>query len=187
MKSDLVRYLQQGRDVLLWKLDGLGEYDIRRPMVRTGTNLLGLVKHVASTELLYFGEVFGREFAEMPPWMAAGHSEQADMFATADESREFIVDFYQRVWAFSDQTIADLDLDSPGSVRWWAEDRRNVTLERVLIHMIAETDRHAGHADILRELIDGGVGMRPDVINMDESMDWEEQYRMLEQIAQGFA
>ncbi len=184
MKSDLVRYLQQGRDVLLWKLDGLSEYDIRKPMVQTGTNLLGLVKHVATTEMLYFGECFGRDFPADVPW---AHDESgADMFATADESREFIVDFYKRVWTFSDRTIDDLDLDSPGEVRWWPEDRRQVTLERVLIHMIAETVRHAGHADILRELIDGAVGFRPDVVNMDDSVDWEEQYRRLEGIAESF-
>jgi hypothetical protein len=54
-KADLHRYLQSGREVLLWKLDGLGEYDIRRPLTPTGTNLLGIVKHVASVELEYFG------------------------------------------------------------------------------------------------------------------------------------
>ena len=49
-KHQLHDYLQQGRDALLWKLDGLSEYDLRRPLVPTGTNLLGLVKHVAGTE-----------------------------------------------------------------------------------------------------------------------------------------
>ena len=67
-KADLHRYLQRGREAVLWKLDGLSEYDIRRPMVPTGTNLLGLVKHLASVELGYFGEVFGRPSGEPLPW-----------------------------------------------------------------------------------------------------------------------
>jgi hypothetical protein len=58
-KADLRQYLQEGREALLWKLDGLSEYDIRRPLVPTGTNLLGLVKHQAGVELGYFGDTFG--------------------------------------------------------------------------------------------------------------------------------
>ena len=67
-KSDLRRYLQDGRDAMLWKLDGLSEYDIRRPLVPTGTNLLGLVKHLAGFELGYFGDTFGRPWDGPPPW-----------------------------------------------------------------------------------------------------------------------
>jgi len=59
-KADLRRYLQDARDALLWKLEGLSEYDIRRPLVATGTNLLGLVKHQAGVEMGYFGATFGR-------------------------------------------------------------------------------------------------------------------------------
>jgi hypothetical protein len=66
-KADLLRYLQDGRDALLWKLDGLSEYDIRRPLTPTGTNLLGLVKHIASVELGYFGDTFGRPFFDEEP------------------------------------------------------------------------------------------------------------------------
>ena len=58
-KADLHRYLQIGREALVWKLDGLSEYDIRRPMTPTGTNLLGIVKHVASVEAGYLGDVCG--------------------------------------------------------------------------------------------------------------------------------
>jgi hypothetical protein len=58
-KTDLQRYLQDAREALLWKLDGLSEYDIRRPLVPTGTNLLGLIKHQAGVELGYFGDTFG--------------------------------------------------------------------------------------------------------------------------------
>ena len=68
-KADLHRYLQIGREALLWKLDGLSEYDVRRPLTPTGTNLLGLVKHLASIEVGYFGETFGREFPERLGWL----------------------------------------------------------------------------------------------------------------------
>ena len=165
-KADLQRYLQEARDALLWKLDGLPEYEIRRPLTPTGTNLLGLVKHVASVELDYFGGVFGRPSGESLPWFAAGAEPNADMWAAADEPREQIVALYKRSWAHADATIAALPLDAVGQVPWWPEPRREVTLHRILVHMIVETSRHAGHADIVRELIDGAAGRSPDNDNM---------------------
>jgi uncharacterized damage-inducible protein DinB len=182
MKDDLARYLQQGREALLWKLDGASEYDARRPMVPTGTNLLGLVKHVASVEAGYLGDVFARPFPEALPWIADDAEPNADMWATADESREAITDLYRRVWAHSDQTIDSLDLDETGTVGWWPPERRNVTLHRVLVHVIAETHRHAGHADILRELIDGSVG-RYTSDDFGYPFDWEAHRSRLEQAA----
>ena len=157
MKDDLIRYLQRGREALIWKLDGLTEYDIRRPMVRTGTNLLGLVKHVANVEAGYFSEVFERPFPDPYPWMAEDVEENSDMWATADESRELIIGAYRRVWVHSDATIATLDLDAAGVVPWWPADRQNVTLHLILCHVVAETQRHAGHADIVREALDGAT------------------------------
>jgi hypothetical protein len=177
-KADLHRYLQRGRDALLWKLDGLGEYDIRCPMVPTGTNLLGLVKHVAGVELGYFGEVFDRPSAEPQPWLDEGAGPNADMWAAPGESREEIVALYHRTWAHSDATIEALALDAIGTVPWWPEDRREVTLHRILVHVIAETERHAGHADIVRELIDGAAGLRPDNDNLPPGdQAWWESYR----------
>jgi hypothetical protein len=184
-KAELHHYLQAGRDALLWKLDGLSEYDVRRPLVPTGTNLLGLVKHVASVEAGYLGDTFGRPFPEPLPWFDEGAEPNADLWATADESREQIVGLYHRVWEHSDATVDALALDAIGHVPWWPEERREVTLHRVLVHMIAETDRHAGHADIVRELIDGTVGLRVGNDNMAPGgPDWWESYRgRLEQIA----
>ncbi|HEX2499406.1 MAG TPA: DinB family protein [Actinomycetes bacterium] len=185
-KADLRHYLQSARDALLWKLDGLAEYDIRRPMVPTGTNLLGLVKHVASVEAGYFGATFGRPFPEPLPWLEEDAEPNADMWATAEESREQVVGLYHRVWAHSDATIETLALDAIGHVPWWPPDRSVVTLHRILVHMIAETDRHAGHADIVRELIDGAVGLRPDNDNLPpvDQAWWENYRRRLEQVAQ---
>jgi uncharacterized damage-inducible protein DinB len=187
-KADLRRYLQIARDALLWKLDGLSEYDVRRPMVSTGTNLLGLVKHVASVEAGYFGETFGRRFDESLPWFDEGAEPNADMWATADETRQQIVGLYQRVWAHSDITIDTLALDAVGHVPWWPNDRSEVTLHRILVHMIAETNRHAGHADIVRELIDGTAGLRADNDNMAEGDSaWWEAYRLRVEQAAGDA
>ncbi len=185
-KADLRRYLQAGREALLWKLEGLSEYDIRRPMVPTGTNLLGLVKHVASVEAGYFGETFGRPFDEPLPWLDDDAEPNADMWATAEESREQIVNLYQHVWAHSDATIDALALDTIGHVPWWPQDRSEVTLHRILVHMISETDRHAGHADIVRELIDGAAGLREGNDNMAPGDPaWWESYRSrLERAAQ---
>jgi Protein of unknown function (DUF664) len=185
-KTDLHRYLQAGREALLWKLDGLSDYDIRRPLTPTGTNLLGLVKHVASVELGYFGDTFGRPSGEPLPWFEDGAEPNADMWAAADESREQIVGLYHRAWAHSDATIDALALDAIGQVPWWPEDRREVTLHRGLVHMIAETDRHAGHADIIRELIDGAAGLREGHDNMAPGdQAWWENYRSrLERVAQ---
>lgn len=167
-KDTLHRYLKVAREALLWKLDGLSDYDVRRPLVPTGTNLLGLVKHVASVEAGYFGEIFDRPFPEEIPWLADDAEDNADMWATADESRQSVVDLYGRVWQHTEATIAALDLDSPGVVPWWSPERKNVTLHTILVHMIAETNRHAGHADILRELIDGSVGHRAGLSNLPD-------------------
>jgi uncharacterized damage-inducible protein DinB len=184
-KANLHRYLQMAREVLLWKLDGLSEYDVRRPMTPTGTNLLGLVKHVASVEAGYFGVTFGRPFGEPLPWYEDDAEPNADMWATADESREQVVAFYHRVWAHSDVTINSLELDAVGQVPHWPKDRSKVTLHQILVHMTAETHRHAGHADIVRELIDGAAGLRPDNDNMapgDQSW-WDKYRRQLERVA----
>src|SRR5580692_3656026 len=178
-KSDLHSYLQRARDALVWKLDGLSEYDIRRPLTPTGTNLLGLVKHLAGVELGYFGDTFGRPFGEPLP---AGFDEDAepnaDMWAKADETREQIVGLYRRAWAHSDATIAALPLDAIGHVPWWPAERNEVTLHHIVVRVTADTQRHAGHADIVRELIDGAAGLRDGQDNLpDGDRAWWESYR----------
>ena len=177
-KADLHQYLQEGREALMWKLDGLSEYDIRRPLTPTGSNLLGIIKHVASMELEYFGDTFGRPSPVPLPWLGAGAEPNADMWATPDESREQVIGLYHRAWAHSDATISALALDAPGRVRHWPEDHNVVTLHKILVHMLAETHRHAGHADIVRELIDGEAGLLPGNPNMPPGgPDWWESYR----------
>jgi len=185
-KADLRRYLQVARDALLWKLDGLSEYDVRRPLTPTGTNLLGLVKHMAGVEIGYFGDTFGRKFPEPLPWYDNMDDDpSADFWATEDESREDVVGLYRRVWAFADDTIESTALDATGEVTWWPPGRRVATLHYVLVHVIAELNRHAGHADIVRELLDGATGVRADATNLpDLSADtWAEYREKLERVA----
>jgi hypothetical protein len=157
-------YLQQVRDVLVWKLDGLSEYDARRPLTPTGTNLLGLVKHLTGNEFGYFGEVFDRP-AHAGEWLV-DRTQSEDFLARPEETREDIIAQYKRSWEHADATIAALDLDSPGKVPHFPEGMRDVTLQWMLVHMITETCRHAGHADIVRELIDGHAGYHPTVSNL---------------------
>jgi uncharacterized damage-inducible protein DinB len=163
LKADLHRYLQQARDAVVWKLTNLSEYDVRRPLTPTGTNLLGLVKHLTGCEIGYFGYVFDRPIAEPPAWLTDNAEANVDMWATSAESRDEILEQYRRACAHSDATIAALDLGAPGTVPTWPEHRRAVTLHEILVHMLAETSRHAGHADIVRELIDGVTGRSPDI------------------------
>ena len=171
-KATLVEYLQSARDALVWKVEGLSEYDARRPLTPTGTNLLGLVKHVASVELGYFGDTFGRPSGIPLPWHDDDADPNDDLHLTVDETREWVLGLYRTAWAHAAETFAALDLDAEGRVPWWPEDRDRVTLHQVLVHMIAETSRHAGHADILRESVDGAVGRRPQDANIEDGYDW---------------
>jgi uncharacterized damage-inducible protein DinB len=188
LKDQLRRYLLVAREAVVWKLEGLSEYDVRRPLVATGTNLLGLAKHLASVEYGYFGDPFGRVPPDALPWWDDTAEPNADMWATPEESRNDILALYRRAWQHSDETIAAHDLDAVGEIPWWPEDRRRASLQLILIHVIAETHRHAGHADIVRELIDGNAGLRRDNSNLpDVDGDWWNEYRdRLERAAQQF-
>jgi uncharacterized damage-inducible protein DinB len=176
VKETLHDYLSKAREAMVWKLDGLSEYDIRRPLTPSGTNLLGLVKHLSIVEAWYFGKTFDRPFPQELPWWDDDAEPNVEMWATADETRADIVDLYQRACAHADATIEALDLDAPGQVPWWRNP--TVTLHRILVHVIAETNRHAGHADILREQLDGAAGMSPTNSNLPEQdADWWAAYR----------
>ena len=156
-KEYLHNDLREVREVLVWKLDGLSEYDVRRPLTPTGTNLLGLVKHRACSESRYLGEVFDRPFpGPIPRWNDEGAWEN-EHWAAAHETREDIVGLYRRVWEHADATIKALAIDAPGRVPWWP--RPEVTLFGVMVHVLNDTTRHAGHADILREGLDGRTGV----------------------------
>jgi hypothetical protein len=185
LSSDLQHYLQQARDAVLRALDGLSEYDARRPLTPSGTNILGLVKHLTGNELGYLGDCVGRPSTVKLPWVEDGSIwEGADMWVSADESREYIVDLYRQAWAHSDASIAELSLDSPATVSWWAEGERDTTFGHLLVRMVSETAQHAGHCDILREGIDGQGGRDHDAIG-DEAL-WTAYVETVQAAADSF-
>ncbi|GAA4690247.1 DinB family protein [Nocardioides nanhaiensis] len=184
----LVRYLQNLRDALLWKLEGASDYDQRRPLTGTGTNLLGLVKHLAHVELGYFGDTFGRPTGVTNPVDEPGGDDNADMWVTPEETRSDVVGLYKRAWAHAAETFDALGLDergldARGRVPWWPEATNEVTLHQVLVHVAVDTARHLGHADILREQLDGAVGLRADVDNLPADYDWVSHHARVEQAA----
>jgi uncharacterized damage-inducible protein DinB len=165
LKDEVHRSLQDARQSLVTKLEGLDEYSLRRPMTATGTNLLGLVKHLGGQEYGYLGEAFGRPPDEDSPagieWIHESENWFAgndEMWARADESSEYLLGFYRRACAHADETIGALELDSAGFVPWWEEGDRETTLGAILVRVQGETLRHAGQVDIIRELLDGRAG-----------------------------
>jgi hypothetical protein len=184
LKDELHRRLRESRDVLLSKIEDLSDYDRRRPMTPTGTNLLGLVKHLAGLEYGYLGDSLGYPMPESLSWIEDGSIWQgADMWATPDESTEYVTGLYRRACAHADDAIAALDLDAPASVAHWPESRRNTTMGALLVLMVAETAQHAGHADIVRELIDGTGG--PDHDAVDEET-WRRYLTSVQAAADAF-
>lgn len=173
-KDDLQRYLDNARDALAFKLDGLGEYDLRRPLTPTGTNLLGLVKHCAMVDAGYLGECFGRPFRHpnLPDPLAPGADPNDDLWVPAAESTGAILDLFAAARAHATATLAELPLDAEGVVSWWGENGRVVTLHRLALHVILDLGRHAGQADIVRESIDEAVGLLPDNSNIPVGYDW---------------
>lgn len=188
-KTVLQHYLQETRDALICKLDGLSERDARLPRTPTGTNLLGVMKHCLNVEVGYFGLTFGREFPtphEIVSMEAYDDDPQSDWYATEDETKEGLIDLYRRVGAFADETIEQLPLDAPGRVPWWPAGRQNVTLHRIIVHVLCDLARHAGHADIMRETHDGAVGLRRQNDNVPGEYDWPAYVEKLTAIADRF-
>ena len=183
-KAVLQRYLQGARDALVWKLDGLSEYEVRQPLTPTGTNLLGLVKHLAGLEYGYLGESLGRPGPEALPWIEDGSIwDGADMWALPGESSGYLTGLYCRACEHADEVIRELDLDAPAQVAHWPEGRRGTTLGFLLVRMAAETAQHAGHADIIRELIDGRGG--PDHGMLDD-VSWRDYAARIQAAADTF-
>lgn len=155
-------------------------------MTPTGTNLLGLVKHLAGLEYGYLGTSFGLLLPESLPWVDDGSVWQnADMWARPEESSEYIIGLYERACAHADRTVGALSLDAPGSVAHWPQDDRDTTLGEVLVLMVRETAQHAGHADIVRELIDGTAGAGHDEVFTES--DWQSYVAGIEAAASSFS
>ncbi len=151
-------------------------------MTPTGTNLLGLIKHLAGIEFGYLGDCVSRPSAVRLPWVEDGSIEDsADMWATAEQTRDDMVELYRASWKHSDQSIDQLGLDAPAHVEWWPEDRQKTTLGSLLVRVIVETAQHAGHTDILREMIDGRAGADHDDIG--DAAWWARHIERVQQAA----
>jgi len=172
------------RASMLSTLDGLSEYDVRRPLTRTGTNLLGLVRHLTLSEAHYLGSIFDRPLPEpLPRFDDAGYRNRDHLWVTNEVSRADVIDAYQRACGHADETIDSLSIDAPGFVPWWPQP--DVKLFNVMVHVLTETTRHAGHADILREGLDGRAGEAP--ATAQDDADWEAHRLRIEQAAQAAA
>jgi hypothetical protein len=180
-KAYLHSELREIRETMVWKLDGLPDRDVRRPLTMTGTNLLGLVKHLSIWESRYLGEVFDRPFPEPVPRWDDPAGRGTDLWATEHETREQIVDRYRRVWEHSDATISALPIDAPGYVPWWPSPR--VKLFNIMVHLLTETSRHAGHADILREQLDGATGAAAGSVPQHDPAFWQVHRAKIERAA----
>jgi hypothetical protein len=180
-KAYLHDNLREIREVMVAKVDGLSEYDIRRPLTTTGTNLLGLIKHLATWESRYLGEVFDRPFPEPLPRWDDLSQRGTDFWATDHETRADIIDFYRRVAAHADATIDALSIDAPGHVAWWP--RPDVKLFNVIVHRLTETSQHIGHADILREQLDGTIGRDGTTVAKDSEF-WADHRTKVEAAAE---
>jgi len=147
-RETLLALLGYQRESLVRKVTGVGPADARRAMVGTGTTLLWLVKHMRRAEVTWVRRRFGGQDVDVP----------SDV-VLAEDTLARAVDDYRATWAIVDALVTDSDLDQPCRADDSAgETGTPVNLRWVLAHLLEETARHAGHADILRELIDGQTG-----------------------------
>jgi hypothetical protein len=181
LKSELVSRLDRLNQGVLHKLEHLSEYDLRRPMTPTATNLLGLAFHLASLQAEYFGETFDRPFPREDEFYYRTDENadpQDDIWVRPEATSAWVVELYRATWEHAKRTIATLELDSPGQIP--TSPYAEVTLGEMLVHMVDETARHAGHMDILRELIDGAIGRYPGDGRIDGDYDWAAYWERVE-------
>lgn len=182
IRTDDHGYLQESRSQVLRCVDGLDEYPLRHPMTPTGTNLLGVVKHLVGIEAGYLGICLGQPFERPLPWIddeSAGLNR--DMWATADESSGYILGLYRDACAHSDAVLVDLGLDAPAEVPWWPSESRTTAAGALLARVLKDTAMHAGQLQILRELIDGQAAS--DRVDAGDDPWWADYVARLEDVA----
>ena len=150
-KQILSAFLDQQRDVVLWKLDGLTDDQLRQPVTPGGLYLLGLVKHLAGVEYYWLCDIFGRPAEQ---WSLAVSD---DVQIEPGDTTDSVLGDYTRARAASDQAISEVHLDTTATT--WLGD--TVSFRWAILHVIEETARHAGHADFIREHIDNTTGYLP--------------------------
>ncbi|MBD1539332.1 DinB family protein [Arthrobacter sp. S13_S34] len=185
--AQLREYLNDAREAILWKCEGLSDAQARTPLTPTGTHVMGLLLHLAVTESQYFISCFGREIENrVIQGVIEAEEAQADFLPPSNMTLADAVTIYRETTAAADAVLDELELDSPAVVPWWIK-HRHTTVERLLVHMIAESHRHAGHLDIVREQLDGFIGLRPSAPNIPDLTpdQWEEQRLRMNALADG--
>ena len=142
-RATALSLLQFQRESFVRKVEGLDDDTARQPLVPSGTTLLWLTHHLAFAEHIWIVHRFAGEELTIA-------NEVAD-----DESLGSAIDLYRATWTRCDAIVADSDLDDVCTI---AERGGEVNLRWIVGHLLEEVARHAGHADILRELLDGQVG-----------------------------
>jgi uncharacterized damage-inducible protein DinB len=151
-------FLDAQRDLILWKIDGLDDEQLRRRMTPTGMTLLGLVKHLAYVEDGWFRQTFaGKKPSPDLPWN--DDDPAMDWRIEPHETTDEILSLYKKAVDESRAIARAADLDQPSAIK--TKRRGHVSMRWILLHMIEEISRHLGHADIMRESIDGTVGDYP--------------------------
>jgi uncharacterized damage-inducible protein DinB len=150
----LAAFLDYHRATLLWKVSGLSDDDLRRPMTASGVTLLGMVKHIAYVERWWFQAVFAGADVSFP-WSDA--DPDAEWRIEPEDTTASIVALYEAETARSRAIAANADLDTL-SQRDNSRSGERFSLRWIMLHMIEETARHNGHADLMREAIDGATG-----------------------------
>jgi Protein of unknown function (DUF664) len=150
-RESLQASLNRHRDAVVWKLQGLDDTELRQAMLPSGNTLLGLVKHLATWEYIWICRTFGHPAEQLP---VDEGDDYADVRIDPGDSTAGILAFYSRARAAADQVIGEVDLDEAGTTMFGD----TVSLRWAVIHILEDTARHAGHIDIMRELIDGMVG-----------------------------
>ncbi len=168
-KSLLKKNLHGVQQALLWKVEGLSDEDLRRPMTLTQTNLIGIVKHLTGVTGGYLCVSFGRP---RPDALRSEGDEELwhgiGMWATPEESCQEIIEMYRRACEAGMRTIEELDLETHG--RHWTG--VPMSLRTLSLIVLMDTTRHTGHADVVREMIDGRVGGSP---GDDRTSLWQDE------------
>jgi uncharacterized damage-inducible protein DinB len=147
----LERWLDFERDAVLRKIEGASDRDARAAAVPSGVSLLGILKHLANTEQGWFHVVFANE----APFMIDDPSDpDADWRVGPDETAETLAALYRTMCARSREIVDSASLDDVATYPG-----KDMTLRWIVVHMIEETARHAGHADVIREILDGATGL----------------------------
>jgi uncharacterized damage-inducible protein DinB len=149
----LLAFVDQQRATLLWKLDGLADEQLRQPDAVTGFSLLGLLKHLVRVEQTWFQERLMGEHID------GGPNDDTAWVPTNDETFDVLTLQYREACTRSNEIARSLPMDHP--TRRPGETAEGPSLQWVLLHMIEETARHLGHADVIRQSIDGATGVSP--------------------------